>query len=123
MGEGVPHCSVTALIFFQFFAVINVINMPKRAKEKHNFGRCSSCIQRLTKINIRGATDSHLAWTLIVTDGTLLHTVQKYYDRYSLCAGFFLVVLCQKVRIHALDMLFCWITEIDFCLFSTRSNE
>lgn len=37
--------------------------------------------------------------------------------------GFFLVVLCQKVRIHALDMLFCWITEIDFCLFSTRSNE
>lgn len=90
MGEGVPHCSVTALIFFQFFAVINVRNVPKRAMEKHNFECCSPGIQRLTKINIRGATDSHLAWTLIVTDGTLLHTVQGYYyDRSSLCAVFF----------------------------------
>lgn len=49
MGEGVPHCSVTALIFFQFFAVINVINMPKRAKEKHNFvPPASNGLQRLT---------------------------------------------------------------------------
>lgn len=70
--------------------------MSKRAMEKHNFGRCSPGIQQLTKINIRGATDSHLAWTLIVTDGTLLHTEQEYYDRYSLCAGFFFSFYVRK---------------------------
>lgn len=96
--------------------------MPKRAMEKHNFGRCSPGIQQLTKINIRGATDSHLAWILIVTDGTLLHTEQEYYDRYSLCAGF-LVVLCQKVRIHALDVLFCLLRLIFVYLAPAQMNE